>query len=46
VGGARLAGVRSVWLNREASANPGDVRPDFEISNLRDLVGICERLRR
>ena len=46
VRGASLAGVRSVWLNREASANPGDDRPHFEISDLRELIGICERLRR
>jgi len=44
--GARLAGARSVWLNREGLDNPGTVRPDFEISDLRELIGICERLRR
>jgi len=46
VHGASLAGIRSVWLNRGALANPGDVLPDFEIPDLRDLIGICERLRR
>ena len=44
--GARLAGARSVWLNREGRANPGDTRPDFEIGDLRELIDICERLRR
>lgn len=44
--GARQAGARSVWLNRGGLANPGELRPDFEISDLRELIGICERLRR
>ena len=44
--GASLAGARSVWLNRDGRLNPDSVRPDFEIRDLRELIGICERLRR
>jgi putative hydrolase of the HAD superfamily len=40
--GARLAGVRSVWLNRDGSEHAGGVQPDFEIRDLRELIGICE----
>ncbi len=46
VHGARLAGARSVWLNRDGLEDPGDSRPDYEISDLRELIGIYERLRR
>lgn len=44
--GARLAGARSVWLNRGRLDNASGVGPDFEISDLRELVGLCEQLRR
>ena len=44
VSGAKLAGVRSVWLNRGHTSNDTGIQPDFEISSLAELVGICERL--
>lgn len=41
VEGARGAGVRSVWLNRERRPNDTDVVPDLEISSLLELAEIC-----
>lgn len=45
VGGARQAGVPSVWLNRRGTTNDTGIRPDFEISSLTELVNVCETLR-
>ncbi len=36
--GAVNAGVRSVWLNRRGFENMGDIKPDYEISGLLELV--------
>jgi HAD superfamily hydrolase (TIGR01549 family) len=44
VGGAKAAGVRSVWLNRRRRKNDMDAQPDFEISSLAELPGICDKL--
>jgi HAD superfamily hydrolase (TIGR01549 family) len=44
VGGARQAGARSVWLNREGRGNDTDIQPDFEVSSLSELAGICGEL--
>ncbi len=44
VGGARQAGVRSVWLNRRSTTSDTGIRPDFEISSLAELIDVCERL--
>lgn len=44
--GAKRAGVRSVWLNRERKPNDMDIRADFEITSLAELLGICERVNR
>ncbi|OGG45911.1 MAG: hypothetical protein A3F84_14600 [Candidatus Handelsmanbacteria bacterium RIFCSPLOWO2_12_FULL_64_10] len=41
--GARRAGVRSVWLNRERRQNDMGILPDFEIVTLTALADICER---
>ncbi len=41
VAGARGAGVRSVWLNREGKANGTGVAPDLEVSSLLELAEIC-----
>ena len=40
--GAKQAGVRSVWLNREGGNNEAEQQPDFEISSLRELTGVLE----
>jgi HAD superfamily hydrolase (TIGR01549 family) len=44
VGGAKEVGARSVWLNREGRSNDTDIQPDFEVSSLSELVGICGEL--
>jgi putative hydrolase of the HAD superfamily len=41
VGGARGAGIRSVWLNREGRRNDTPHVPDHEITTLRELLAIC-----
>lgn len=38
VAGARAAGLASVWINRRGRAWPGGPPPDFEISDLRQLL--------
>ena len=40
--GAKRAGVRSVWLNRQREDNEMGQQPDFEISSLRELTEILE----
>ena len=40
--GAKQAGVRSVWLNRQGINNEAGQQPDFEISSLRELTKILE----
>ena len=40
VAGAKNAGVKSVWVNRNGGQASGSARPDFEISTLRELVEI------
>ena len=38
VRGANEAGVRSVWLNRNGESPASDVRPDLEVTSLRELT--------
>ena len=38
VAGAKAAGVRSVWANRNGHALDGTVTPDLEVTSLRELV--------
>ena len=40
--GAKQAGVRSVWLNRQGGSNETGKQHDFEISSLRELTEILE----
>ncbi len=40
--GAKQAGVRSVWLNRQSANNRTDKQHDLEISSLRGLTEILE----
>ena len=40
--GAKQAGVRSVWLNREGGNNETGKQPDFEISSLTELTDVLE----
>jgi putative hydrolase of the HAD superfamily len=40
--GAKQAGIRSVWLNRQGTNNEAEQQPDFEISSLRELTEILE----
>ena len=42
--GAKRAGVRSVWLNRQGSNNEAEQQPDFEISSFRELTEVLEKL--
>ena len=42
--GAKQAGVRSVWLNRQREDNEMREQHDFEISSLRELTGVLEKL--
>ena len=42
VGGARAAGVRSVWLNRDRRGNDTPHVPDYEIASLSELLAICD----
>lgn len=44
VAGAQGAGVRPVWLNRDGRENATGVQPDFEITSLTELLGICNAL--
>ncbi len=40
--GAKRAGVKSVWLNRQDKDNGTGQQPDFEISSLRELAEILK----
>ena len=40
--GAKQAGVKSVWLNRQATNDEAEQQPDFEISSLRELTAVLE----
>ena len=40
--GAKQAGVKSVWLNREGGNNGTGKPPDFEVSSLMELIKILE----
>lgn len=43
VGGARAAGMRSVWMNRDGGVAPTDApQPDWVARSLRDAVGVVE----
>lgn len=42
--GAKRAGVKSVWLNRQGMNNEAEQQPDFEISSLRELTKVLENL--
>jgi putative hydrolase of the HAD superfamily len=44
VAGARAAGLRTVWVNREGRAWEGEVTPDAEVRNLWELPGILRAL--
>ena len=40
--GAKQAGIKSVWLNRQGTNNEGEQQPDFEISSLGELTEVLE----
>ena len=40
--GAKQAGVKSIWLNRQGENKRTGKQPDFEISSLRELTGLLE----
>ena len=40
--GAKQAGIKSVWLNRQGINNEAEQQPDFEISSLRELAEVLE----
>ena len=42
VAGARSAGIRSVWLNRNGDSAPPDAEPDIEIKSLGELPEILD----
>ena len=39
--GANEAGIGSIWLNRNGVKNQSSIRPDHEISSLRDLTNLA-----
>ena len=45
IAGARTAGVRSVWLNRNRVSNDTGLRPDFQIKSLLELPELLEKNR-
>ena len=40
--GAKQAGVKSVWLNRQGTNNEAEQQPDFEMSSLKELTKLLE----
>jgi FMN hydrolase / 5-amino-6-(5-phospho-D-ribitylamino)uracil phosphatase len=40
IGGARAAGITSVWVNRQRTNWPGGPPPDYQIADLRELFEI------
>lgn len=42
IGGARAAGITSIWVNRPGLAFPGSEAPDYEISDLREIFEILD----
>lgn len=42
--GAKKAGIRSVWINREAKAPHETIIPTYEINHLRELLPILESI--
>ena len=38
IAGAQAAGLTSIWINRDGRPWPGGERPDYEITNLRELL--------
>ena len=44
IAGARAAGVRSAWLNRNGRKNETDIPVDHEIASLSELAGLIETL--
>ncbi len=44
IGGAKAAGLRTVWVNRKGVAWTGEVTPDAEISTLEELPEVLARL--
>tara|TARA_B100000686_G_C16757742_1_gene956637 strand:- start:702 stop:1439 length:738 start_codon:yes stop_codon:yes gene_type:complete len=46
VGGAQGAGMYAVWLNRSGQRNPGNIKPDYEITSLSQLTEVVSRVRK
>jgi len=44
--GASRTNIRSVWINRKQLELSGEVTPDYEISQLRDLLTVLENLKK
>ncbi|MFQ6030262.1 MAG: HAD family hydrolase [Dehalococcoidia bacterium] len=44
VAGAQGVGVPAVWLNRDQHPSDPEIRPDFEITALTELLKVCEQL--
>lgn len=44
--GAQKAGIRSVWINREAKAPHETIIPTYEISHLQELLPILESIQK
>jgi 2-haloalkanoic acid dehalogenase type II len=43
VAGAQSLGIRTAWINRTRRPNETDIRPDFELHSLTDLLPLCRR---
>ena len=43
--GAKQAGIKSVWLNRQGTNNKAEQQPEFEISSLKELTRVVKKLK-
>jgi putative hydrolase of the HAD superfamily len=44
--GARDAGIKTVWLNRDKEENQSDIKPDYEINSINELESILNDLEK
>ncbi|MBN1430323.1 MAG: HAD family hydrolase [Anaerolineae bacterium] len=44
VAGAQNAGIKAVWLNRNQAPNDANIHPDFEVTDLFELVDLCREI--
>ena len=44
VSGARAAGIRAVWINREGTDGGSEIKPDYEINDLTELERVIDTI--